>query len=164
MTVMSEHSSEYEGWLRELAEALKEPRTVPSDVVRAAYGAYAWRSLEAELAELTFDSRAENPALAGSRADRSGPRALTFAGDGLTIELEVGPSGVDGQLVPPQSAEVSVMEEGGDVSVQVADDLGCFRIDPVPARPFLVRVRRDRPAAGPALSVGRLLSTGWIVP
>ena len=44
---MSEHPSEYEGWLRELAEALEEPRTVPPDVVRAAYGAYAWRFLEA---------------------------------------------------------------------------------------------------------------------
>jgi hypothetical protein len=161
---MSEHPSDNEGWLRELAEALDEPRTVPSDVVQAAYGAYAWRSLEAELAELIFDSRVQDPALTGSRADRTGPRTLTFTCGELTIELELGPSGVDGQLVPPQPAEVSVVEEGGDLSVQVADDLGCFRIDPVPARPFLVRVRRDRTAADPAPSAGRPISTGWIVP
>src|SRR6185312_13710517 len=150
---MSEPTDEHERWWRELDEALREPGSVPPAVVEAAYGAYTWRTLEAELAELTFDSRTGDPALARSRSQPGGPRTLTFSSGSLTIELEVGSSGVLGQLVPPQPAEVSVRTEDGDLSVHAADELGCFTVEPVPATPFQLRVRADR-----------IVSTGWVRP
>jgi hypothetical protein len=107
---------------------------VPPLLDEAARGAFTWRTVDAELAELMRDSaEAEEEAGALVRGSH-GPRQLSFESPRLGIELEVvstGPSSrrLDGQLLPPGTATVTVERPGEDgVSVQ-ADELGRFSLD-----------------------------------
>lgn len=124
---------------------------VPAELMLAAEAAFAWRTIEAELAELVFDSL--TTAAAGSRAaDRpeerlalvrgGGPRMLTFATDGLTVELEVtrlgGAHRLLGQLLPPSAASVEIRHPDGVLRTE-ADELGRFAAEQVSAGPISIR-------------------------
>jgi hypothetical protein len=105
---------------------------VPPLLDDAARGAFTWRTVDDELAELMRDS-AEEEAGALVRSGR-GPRQLSFESPRLGIELEVVSTGprerrLEGQLLPPASVTVTVERPGEDpVSVQ-ADELGRFVLD-----------------------------------
>jgi hypothetical protein len=105
---------------------------VPSTVVDAARAAYTWRTIDAELAELTADSAV---AAAGVRSS-SAPRLLTFEGAGVEVEVEVAQTSstrrLSGQLVPVGPAHVTVRWAGGTRET-AADDLGRFAVDGIPA-------------------------------
>ncbi|WP_182878087.1 carboxypeptidase-like regulatory domain-containing protein [Microbispora sp. H10670] len=128
--------TELEGRLRRAAE-LFDP--VPESLLRVARGAYAFRTADAELADLTFDS------LAGPAPVRGGaqPRLLTFDGPGVSVDLEITPSGaggrVVGQVMPAQQATVEV--RGAAPRTVTTDGLGRFVIGDVPSGPFSVRCR-----------------------
>ena len=81
---MSDDRSGLEEELRDLARLL-DP--VPEHLVRQAVSAYAWHTVDAEPAELTFDSFAPEQA-ALVRGPR-GPRLLTFEAPTLTVEIEI---------------------------------------------------------------------------
>jgi hypothetical protein len=114
---------------------------VPQAVVEAARAAYSWRTIDAELAELTADSAL---AAAGVRSS-SAPRLLTFEGDGVEVEVEVAQTGstrrLSGQLVPVGPAQVTVRWPGGSRDA-AADQLGRFAIDAVPAGSVSLAVLR----------------------
>ena len=105
---------------------------VPPLVDAAARNAFEWRSVDEELAELMRDS-ADEEAGALVRGP-GGPRQLSFESPRIEIELEVVATGdrqrrLEGQLLPPGSATVTVERPGeGGVSVQ-ADDFGRFVLD-----------------------------------
>jgi hypothetical protein len=105
---------------------------VPQAVVEAARAAYTWRTIDAELAELTADSAM---ATAGVRST-SAPRLLTFEGAGVEVEVEVAQTGstrhLSGQLVPMGSAQITIRWSSGSQET-TADELGRFAIDRVPA-------------------------------
>jgi hypothetical protein len=126
---------------------------VPASVVEAARAAYTWRTIDAELAELTADSAM---ATAGVRSS-SAPRLLTFEGAGIEVEVEVAQTGstrrLAGQLVPVGPARVTVRWSGGTQEI-VADDLGRFAADGVPAGSVSLVVER----AG----AGHPIVTSWI--
>lgn len=140
-----------ERWLAELGEALREAREVPRHVLEAGYSAYSWRTIDVELAELTYDSRSADPALAGARSQEAPLRALTFASSSLTIELQVEPPVLLGQLVPPQGGELVLTLRDGTRSTWPVDDLGCFAIEPIPTVPFRLELTGEQSVA-----------TGWI--
>lgn len=150
---MYDINAEDERWLRDLAPAIEEPRTVPRAVVEAAYAAYSWRTIDTELAQLTFDSRHDDSQLVGARSAQITSHALTFTSESLTIEVELSPSAVLGQLVPPQCGELTLVLEDGSTSTHPVDECGCFAIEPPPAVPFRLQVRVATPA-----------STDWIDP
>ena len=81
---------------------------VPPLLDEAARGAFTWRTVDAELAELMRDSaEAEEEAGALVRG-AAGPRQLSFESPRLGIELEVVATGprerrLEGQLLPPAS-------------------------------------------------------------
>jgi hypothetical protein len=114
---------------------------VPQAVVEAARAAYTWRTIDAELAELTADSAL---AAAGVRSS-SAPRLLTFEGNGVEIEVEVAQTGstrrLSGQLVPVGPAQVTVRWPGG-TGETAADQLGRFAIDGVPGGSVSLAVLR----------------------
>ena len=146
--------------LAELGAAVGEGE-VPESFVRTGSAAFAWRTVDAELAELQHDSSLEAPAPAGLRGEPSGrrehpqPRALSFEASEISIEIEIHPDAVRGQLVPGQPGMVLVRDERGErVAGVSADDVGWFVIEPVPAGPFRLHVR---PASGAAVI------TDWIV-
>jgi hypothetical protein len=136
-----EPEDELENELRRLA-ARVDP--VPPELLRAAAGAFAWRDIDAELAELVFDSLAETDAmLVRGSPDR---RLLSFAGGGLTVDVEVTATGpertVMGQIVPPRRGQVE-LRRGQDTVTVEADELGRFRSGPLPPGPLSLRLRTE---------------------
>jgi hypothetical protein len=123
-----------------LDEALRTEGEVPPDFVAAGKAAFTWRSIDAELAALVYDSERE-PAL--TRTQTADLRALTFASAHVTIELELTDSGLLGQVVPTSAARIDVQTAAGVTVSVAADELGCFTIREVPQEPFRLRVRVD---------------------
>jgi len=130
--------------LRRLASRL-DP--VPPELLDAAAGAFAWRDIDAELAELVFDSLldTDEASLVRGAPER---RLVSFTGGGLTIDVEVTSAGpertVMGQIVPPQRGVVDIRRRQETVSIE-ADELGRFRSGPLPPGPLSLRLR---PAGG----------------
>jgi len=122
----------------ELRRAVELFDPVPAALPQIAVDAYALRTLDAELAELVFDSLGEPSRVRGE----STPRMLTFQGSGLIVDLEVTVTAeggrVVGQLIPPHPAEVEVL--GHRPATLTGDDLGRFVHD-VPPGPFSLRCR-----------------------
>jgi hypothetical protein len=125
---------------------------VPADFVAAAKQAFAWHNIDAELAQLTYDSREAHHELA-TRTEAASIRALTFTSGRLTIELEVGQDSLVGQIVPAQPAVITVLPRTGSEIVITADEIGCFSVEPIPAGQFRLRCRT---------SAGVETMTGWI--
>lgn len=126
-----------EGLLRRAA-GIFDP--VPPHLLQTAVEAYTLNTLDAELAELTFDSLTEAAPMRGSGTAPGGqPRLLTFSGGGLTLDLEVTAGRVVGQVLPPQPAEVEIL--GRDQAGVTADELGRFACDRTAGGGFGVRCR-----------------------
>jgi hypothetical protein len=138
--------------LEALRRAVSARDAVPADFVAAAKDAFAWHNIDAELAQLTFDSRNADLALA-TRTESASIRALTFTSGRLTIELEVAQDSLVGQIVPAQPAEISVLARTGSEVTVAADEIGCFSVEPIPPGPFRLRC---------LTSTGVETMTGWI--
>jgi hypothetical protein len=144
--------------LAELGDAVRGAADVPPGFVAAGKAAFTWRNVDAELAQLQYDS-ASAPASTTTRSQASRPRALTFSTGELTIELELTGEGLLGQLVPPQRGQVQVQTRTGatttvQATVQV-DEVGWFAVRPVPAA--MLRLRVEVAGHDPVL-------TEWITP
>lgn len=124
-----------------LREALREAEQVPPRIVEIGRAAFAWHSIDAELADLTYDSLlAEAGPVAAMRAQDATLRALTYATADLTIEIEMTADGVLGQVLPPQPGHASIMIAGGAAQPGTpVDELGFFAIRPVPHSAFRLR-------------------------
>jgi hypothetical protein len=137
--VHDEHDeTRLEGELR-LAAARFDP--VPGDLLRAADEAFTWRTIDAELAELVYDSLTDHDEASLVRGP-SQRRLLSFQAGGLTIDLEVTSTnssrGLVGQLAPPRRANIEIRV--GTTAFPVhTDELGRFRAGPVPAGPMSLR-------------------------
>lgn len=109
------------------AVASQDP--VPSHVVDAAKAAFGWRSIDAELAQLIYDSSTEQLATAGVRGDSSGHH-LRFESAALSVVLQILTEGaqrvVIGEIVPQKPAEVQIFHPGG-ISTVRTDERGRFR-------------------------------------
>lgn len=143
--------------LAELARLLARVDPVPDEVTLAARSALAWRSMDAELAELLHDSALEVEPLAGVRSTGGGWRALTFeTPDGVAVEVEVAAErskrAIIGQIVPPARAKVIIRFPGADFPV-TADDLGRFQADGLRPGPISLRCE---------FADGRAIETGWV--
>lgn len=127
--------------------------SVPAPLLPDAIDAFDLRTLDAELAELTFDSLSE---LSVVRADH-GPRILTFCAGQRVVEVEVteasGGRRIVGQLTPPGPALVELRTRRRSVAIQ-ADSWGRFSA-PLEASPFSIRCR------WPDLTLPRPLVTEW---
>lgn len=157
--------------LGELAALFERTEPVPDLVTRTARASFALRSMDMDLALLTWDSRVDEPEV----ALRSGPeddegrerRELTFERGDLAVEVEVAAPArgwrLLGQLSPAGSARMELhraprvsedptgdpAESAPEIVPVEVDDLGRFSLGGLP--PGLVRlvVHRDgeRPTA-----------------
>jgi hypothetical protein len=141
-----------ESFLRELRGIADQVDPVPPRLKEAAKASLLWRTVDAELAELTFDSLRDESAATLVRGDQ-GVRLLSFEapGDpGLVISLEVlaerGRRRLLGQLDPPQSAEVEIRQPSGARSLE-ADRRGRFAVELSPG-PVSLRCRTGGTAPG----------------
>lgn len=138
----------------QLHAALAAADPVPADVLAVAKASFTWRTVDAELAELAFDSATEE--LAGVRS-HDAARQLTFDAPGVQVELMVHGTGderrLTGQLVPPQAATVELRSGSETLHATAADD-GAFTFPAVPAGPVSIRC---------SLAAGGTLATDWLV-
>lgn len=146
------------GWddeelLAVLRDALRARSAVPPELVEAAKSVYAWHSIDAELAELTYDSSREPQAAAGTRSESVSIRALTFSSAHLTVQVEVTESALIGQVMPPREGTMEAQPPGGGAVVAPVDEIGCFVVEPIPEGPFRLRYRTPQ---------GADVLTGWI--
>ena len=146
-----------DGWddeelLGALDEAMRARQAVPEWFVETGRNAYAWHNIDAELAQLTYDSSRDQDVVAAVRSETASIRALTFTSSRLSIELEVAESSLLGQIVPPRAGTLEIHTTAGVTSSPV-DEIGCFAVDPTPTTPFRVRCRTED---------GADVLTGWI--
>lgn len=121
--------------LDELARLLREQNELPPEVSNAARESVAWRTIDAEIAALTYDSLLDDEPAAVRAATQS--RILTFEIAALTVEVEVDatPTGrrLLGQVMPAQVVTVELHAEVDDAVSVESDALGRFVL-PLPDR------------------------------
>jgi hypothetical protein len=132
--------------LAALRHALAERQVVPPEFVEAAKNAFAWHNIDAELAELTYDSSRDAEPAPSTRAETASIRALTFTSAHLTIELEVTHDSLLGQIVPAQPGTIKVQLRDGAESTVPADGIGRFTIRPMPAGTFRLHCKTSADA------------------
>lgn len=137
---------------------------VPDEAVLAARSMLAYLRLDAELAELAFDSLVDEPLLA-VRSEAGTARQLTFDAEEFQVEVEVIDDGESrrlvGQCIPAVDVELTVLRRDEGESDPPAtpwlqttsDGLGRFVID-VPAGQVSLRCRWP--------STGRTIETAWV--
>jgi hypothetical protein len=138
--------------LAALKDAVAARQAVPARFVEAARNAFSWRDIDAELARLAYDSASDLDVMAGLRSGSASVRVLTFAAGPLTIELEVADGALLGQVIPAGPGTVDLRPPVGLALRTAVDDLGCFRVCPVPAAPVRLSYRG---------TAGTSLLTGW---
>jgi hypothetical protein len=141
--------------LAALRESMRARQAVPDEFVEMGKSAYAWHNIDAELAQLTYDSNREQDrdAAASVRSETASIRALTFTSAHLSLELEVTESSLLGQIIPPRAGTVETQTRAGAITTTPVDEIGCFAVDPIPASPFRLRCR---------IEGGTDVVTGWI--
>jgi hypothetical protein len=140
--------------LAALRDAVSARREVPPEFVAVGKNSFAWHNIDAELAELTYDSLRDVADAIGVRTEAASIRALTFTSARLTIELEVTQDALVGQIVPAQTAVIKIRFRSGGETDVTADDIGCFTIQPIPIEQFRLECRT---------SDGIQALTGWVV-
>lgn len=141
----NEATAEDLGLLAELSAMFDVVDPVPTEVTRAAYGAFAWRTIDAELAEL-----AEDTLLAGAGGIRgTDTRLLTFEAPTVSVVVEVTEIGprrrLVGQVIPAIPGEIRIEHPAGTTTVDV-DDQGLFSVESMPCGP--ARVALSVPGGG----------------
>ena len=119
---------------------------LPPEIPRLGRSSLTWRTIDAELAELAYDSVGALPV--GVRgAGSEGPRQLTFEAPGLTLELQLVASRDRRQLMgfldPAQEASIMVRHEDGIAAVR-ADRSGRFVVEDLPPGPATLRCHLAR--------------------
>jgi len=138
--------------LAALGEALRAREAVPEWFVETGKNAYAWHNIDADLAQLTYDSLGDRERAAAVRSEAASIRALTFTSARLSIELEVTEGSLVGQIIPPRAGTLEIHTTAGVTSSPV-DEIGCFAVTPIPTSPFRLRCRTED---------GDDVLTGWI--
>jgi hypothetical protein len=134
-----------------LGTGLAAADPIPEWVSRGAAESVTWARIDAEVAELVFDSAVEE--FAGVRSE-AGPRLLSFRAPEIEVEVTVeeGVRRLIGQVVPPQELDIELV--GPEISAATrTDTLGRFTFDRVPEGPLSLR----------CLTVGGVVQTQWMV-
>jgi hypothetical protein len=121
-----------------LGEALRLAEPVPDHLVDFARQSFTWRSIDADLAALVYDSA--DAELAGVRGEDM-PRQITFQASDIEIEAMVfddgDPTGARrlvGQLVPAAPSTIQLVS-GTGIHTTSCDHLGRFSFDSLTSGP-----------------------------
>ena len=146
---MAEMNPHDEALLEALRAVVGRVDPVPGAVDEFARAALDFRSVDAELAELVYDSAADAGQALAVRGGTAA-RMLSFEAGELTIELEIVVAGdrreLRGLIIPPFAADIEVRHREGVTPVS-SDAMGRFHVTGLPAGPASLRLRLD-PEAG----------------
>jgi hypothetical protein len=141
---MSEHADggidpKHDHLWQEVMTLVAKADPLPPEILHLGRSSLTWRTIDAELAELAYDSVGAAPV--GVRGS-AGPRQLTFEAPGLTLELQLvalrDRRRLMGFLDPAQEARIMVRHGDGIVAVR-ADRSGRFVVDDLAAGPASLR-------------------------
>lgn len=147
----------------ELGGLLARLDPVPPQLLDQVRRVFCWRSIDAELAELSFDSLVDRDLALAVRSVSDSvlePRMLGFGavvdGEDLSIELEVssmdGQCTMFGQLSPAGASTVRLQARDGETVDVPLDELGRFLVRPVPRGPVRLQIQH----------AGRVVQTTWV--
>jgi hypothetical protein len=128
--------------LARLGGVVAEIDPVPAEVRRAARAAFGTRDLDGELAALVADS-AHDGFEAVRAGDLFGPRLLSFACDGVQVDLEVSRAGdqvdLTGQVTGAAGHGCRLEYPRGATVELDLDSIGRFLVSGVPGGPIRLR-------------------------
>ena len=145
-------SDDFAALERELRDAAARYDPLPAHLPEQARLALVWRTVDAELAELVFDSSEAGQVALVRGVDQ--PRLLTFDAGELSVEVEIAGGRLVGQLVPAQPAEIELQRRGGQPLAVPSDELGRFTVDVSGGGPLRLCCRR---------AAGRQVVTDWFM-
>jgi hypothetical protein len=136
----------------DIAAALHQPAADPK-ILAAARGAFAWRTVDEDLGLLRmfYDSYLETEATVRDTGTAQG-RLLAFQTEGFGVEIELRDASIEGQLIPPQPGEITLVTVEGTEASATADEVGCFTLPAPPHGPMRLQCATD---------TGRL-TTEWV--
>jgi hypothetical protein len=136
-----------------LRRGLDQSDPVPSDVTEFAKEALSWRTIDAELAQLSYDSTDE--ATSNTVRSTASARIVGFETGEWMIDLEhdAATRELRGQIQPAGRLEVELHVVGA-VLVTGTDELGRFSFDGIEAGPVALVIRVES---------GETVKTEWIV-
>jgi len=137
--------------LADLKEALARSGAGDESLLEVGRSAYTWRTVDEELAALTYDSLLDDRVLVRGATDV--PRSMVFEHGAESLQVDVLADRIVGQLVPGGPGEVVVQSRTEDVARATTDAAGLFDIA-LAVRGLLVRFR-CRTGSGP-------LVTDWV--
>jgi hypothetical protein len=142
--------------LNALGAAVADRDAVPAAFAETARSAYAWHGVDAELAQLTYDSRHDTELNAALRSESASIRAVSFQSSRFSIEVEITDDALFGQLVPPFAGTAELQTLSGHQPATADIDLtGRFTFQPRPDSPFrLLFHTRQQPD----------VAIGWLTP
>jgi hypothetical protein len=146
-------SQEDEKLLAMLREGLGEADPVPSDVAAFAKAAFTWRDIEAELAELDFDT-ADEDVPSGVRSSATA-RMISFHAGQWTLDVEF--DEITGRLMGAISPEISYtidVHSAGTFFTTASDEAGRFQAEGLLRGPLSLVVR---------FPDGMVIKTQWVV-
>jgi hypothetical protein len=146
-------STQDEELLAMLRKGLAEGDPVPSDVADFAMAAFTWRDIDAELAELDFDS-ADEDVPTGVRSSTT-VRMMSFQAGQWMIDIEYDEAAgrLIGATTPPARYSVDLHTSGAKFTTE-SDDLGRFTADGIAPGPLGMVFRFTR---------GHTVKTQWVV-
>lgn len=146
-------SNEDQDLLQKLREGLEASDAVPSDVTAFAKASFEWRNIDAELAQLEFDSVDEDLP-AGVRSSATA-RMISFQAGQWMLDLEYDETTqtLMGHISPTVSYHVELHLPGARFSVE-SDEHGRFQASEVTPGPVSLVLRMDD---------GQVVKTQWIV-
>jgi hypothetical protein len=145
-----------DGLLASLGAAARALDPVPAGVAQAAKAAFTWRTIDAELAALVYDSAEQGlVGVRGAPARRS--LSFEYADVVVDMELDEGERTLTGQVAPRAVDWIELHQAGSGIPVRVdADELGRFRMTGVRPGPFRLLCRFAASTPFP------MLLTDWV--
>lgn len=135
-----------------LTAGLRNADPAPSDISDFAKAVYGWRSIDAELATMAFDSSAAG-ALSGVRSSVT-TRMISFESDNWTVDIEFNAERgrLVGQVEPARRVHLELRTSKGTLE-QEADEAGRFAFEGLTSGPVSLVLRLD----------GETVKTEWTV-
>jgi hypothetical protein len=115
--------------MAELSQAVAEERLIPPGAEDDARAAFLLRGVDEELELLTilYDSLLDQESLVRGAAHAS-VRTLTFKRGEFSVDIEVAEDVIIGQVIPQQSAHVTLATRAATVSSTETDEWGSFTL------------------------------------